>query len=165
LRSGELGEGSAIVAQAEVLNWIDGAEPQQMHCVVVRWYWDYGWEIPRKIIDQPRCNVSTAVEVFFAIVAGGMDSPEDRHLDPDCYQMLITVSDRLRESFYAEPPFAVGPLTMDFIEDKFGAHRTIDRYGPGSFWDLPRSALEMPIGGLEIDCSAYFEGNPPDLEW
>lgn len=152
------------MAQAEILEWIDDAQPEQMHCVVLEWYWDYGSEIPRKIIDQRRCNVSTAIEVFFAIVAGGVYNSESRNLYPDTYDILVAVSERLRLNFYSKPAFSVGYMTEDFLKD---ARRleSLKEYGPGSFWNLPLWAFEMPVDGLKIDCSGYLEGNPPELEW
>jgi len=139
--------------------WLIASDPDIWHLVATSWNWDYGHAPLVWIIRQERCDIATALEIFF------LGSPEyyyrwvdDRSSVPsdnlEMFDFLVDIRDRLARGFYRRSLIAFdGEQRMSYFERGLkadierGLKTGADRALAESFF--PREAA-MKIAGRDL---------------
>lgn len=145
----------AKVGMPNMLDWLKQKTPEEWHLATIWTSYDGDQKILAWVIDQPECEISTAIEIFWQgapadqlkdILIGNGELP----LYSDDFVIMKRIADNLLSGFYASKNIAFPPpekrRSLRDYEKSFERYREavseVVQAGKLMPWELPEMAFQ-----------------------
>jgi len=151
----------------EMIKWLEAHGPDEWHRVANSWNFDNDDRVLNWIVDNPKCDKATALDIFWLCAPDYSLGFKDRDAimaqaayNVVAYDLSTKIVNNWQAGRYKTALFATEQVSPDYVAGYESQEVAIGQVNLP--WIIPAD-MRKPIVGKELDCSGYAEGYAPEL--